>query len=208
MRWIKLGWVALLLILFLMFSAWYGGNGKPISAEEGADLLEQLEANYPNPPDNERDFLENMRAMIPNDDGKEFYAVNLEQLKQGPAAREADEAYARVVMPLLFRRGAHPVFVSTRAGLMLGDYGAEVDRVAVVRYRSLRDLIDMVNDPKMIAGEHHKFAALDHTEVFITRPVITFVHVRLIMALILIVLAFVGLKGINLLESRLNKTGA
>lgn len=65
MRWIKLGWVALLLILFLMFSAWYGGNGKPISAEEGADLLEQLEANYPNPPDNERDFLENMTLPSP-----------------------------------------------------------------------------------------------------------------------------------------------
>lgn len=208
MRWFKLGWVAFLVVFFLVFSAWYGGNGKPISAEDGAKYLAQLDANYADIPEDERDLSKNLRAMIPNDDGKEFYAVNLEQLKEGQAAQEADAAYARLVIPLLLKRAGHPVFVSNRAGLMLGEYGAEVDRVAVVRYRSLRDLLDMANAPAMQAGGHHKFASLDHTEVFITRPTITFMHVRFVLALILILVGLAGLKVVELVANRRNKDTA
>lgn len=208
MRWVKRGWIAFLIIFFLAFSVWYGGNGKPISAEDGAMYLAQLDANYPDIPANERELSKNLRAMIPNDDGKEFYAVNLEQLKEGEAAQEADAAYARLVIPLLLKRAGHPVFVSNRAGLMLGEYGKDVDRVAVVRYRSLRDLLDMANDPAMQAGGHYKFTALDHTEVFITRPSITFMHVRFVLALVLFLVGLAGLKAIELLTNRRNKDTA
>lgn len=194
LKWIKGAWIGLLLVFFLGFSAWYGGNGKPISAEEGAELLAQMRATYDTPDSSTRGFVENMEAMIPNDDGKEFYAVNLEQLKSGAAARESDRAYGAIVMPLLFKRASHPVFLSQPAGLMLGEYGDQVDRVAVVRYRSLRDLITMTLEPAMIEGEHYKFAALDHTEVFITRPTITFMHVRFVLALILTLIGILGLK--------------
>lgn len=202
MRKFQWGWVVILVAGFLAFSAWYGGKGKPISPEEGVALLEQMRANYADTPDNEQSFIANMEAMIPNDDGREFYAVNLEQLKVGPAAEAADAAYGRVVLPLLFKRAGHPVFLSYRAGLMLGDYGEQVDRVAVVRYRSLRDLINMVNDPKMIAGGHHKFAALIHTEVFITRPSISFVHVRLVVALLLTLIGIAGWLAIGFIGKR------
>ena len=161
-----------------------------------------MEANYGADSASGGDLIEHMKAMIPLDDGKEFYAVNLEQLKDGEAARKADQAYANAVMPLLFERAGHPVFVSERAGLMLGEYGAEVDRVAVVRYRSLRDLLDMVNDPKMIEGSPYKFASLDHTEVFITRPVITFMHVRFVVALILLLIGLTGLKALDMILRR------
>ena len=194
LKWIKGAWIGILLVVFLAFSTWYGGNGKPISTEEGAELLTQLRATYDTPGSSTRGFVENMEAMIPNDDGKEFYAVNLEQLKSGEAARESDRAYGAIVMPLLFKRASHPVFLSQPAGLMLGEYGDQVDRVAVVRYRSLRDLITMTLEPAMIEGEHYKFAALDHTEVFITRPTITFMHVRFVLALILTLIGLLGLK--------------
>ena len=202
MRTLKLGWGAFLLIAFTMFSTWYGGNGTPIGPEEGAELVKELRATYANAPSHEQNFIENIQAMIPDDDGKEFYAVNLEQLKQGKAAEQADRAYAQMVIPLLFKRAAHPVFVSNRAGLMLGEYGNQVDRVAVVRYRSLRDLINMVNEPAMVAGSPDKFASLDHTEVFITRPVITFLHLRFALALVLILVGLGGLKGIDIIENR------
>ena len=197
MRWIKRAWIALLVLFFVIFSHWYGGQGTPISSAEGAELIAKLEASFGTAPTSERTFVDNMIAMIPEDDGKEFYAVNLERLKAGPEAQTADQAYARTVIPLLFERAGHPVFVSHRAGLMLGNYGADVDRVAVVRYRSLRDLIDMAIDPAMIAGSPNKFLALEHTEVFITRPTITFVQVRLLLALLLIVLGAIGLKLMN-----------
>ncbi|MFN3211885.1 MAG: hypothetical protein ACE37M_02155 [Henriciella sp.] len=199
---LKLGWIGFLAIVFFGFSTWYGGNGKPISPEDGAAMIAELRASYGPSDTDERGFAENMESMIANDDGKEFYAVNLEQLKTGDAARAADDAYARTVMPLLFKRASHPVFVSQRAGLMLGEYGEQVDRVVVVRYRSLRDLLTMTLEPSMIEGSDAKFLALDHTEVFITRPTITFVHVRLMMALLLILIGGLGWRAINFVRDR------
>jgi len=202
MRIIKIIWTGLLIVSFLIFTAWYGGKGQPITAEEAALMIAQLEENYAEVRTSDGSFIEHMKAMLPNDDGREFYAVNLEQLKTGQEAADADEAYARTVVPLLLARGSHPVFVSQRAGLMLGTYGEKVDRVAVIRYRSLRDLISMVNDPAMIAGNPDKFAALAHTEVFITRPTITFIHVRLTLGLILIIIGWAGLSLINRVQKR------
>ena len=192
MMWIKAGWVGALFIFFLLFSAWYGGNGKPLSLEEGRGMLNHLRAVHGADPNEVGGLLRNLEEMLPNDDGKEFYAVNLETLKEGEAAQQADRAYAGIVMPLLFKRASHPVFVSNRAGLMLGEYGNEIDRVAVVRYRSLRDLISMASEPAMVEGSPYKFAALDHTEVFITRPSITFMHVRFVLALILLIIGALG----------------
>ena len=199
---LKIVWVVLLAAAFVWFSIWYGGAGKPISPEEGERLLEQIRSTHPDADQSDRSFLSNVADMIPRDDGKEFYAVNLENLKDGPEAREADAGYARIVMPLLFKRASHPILVSNRAGLMLGDYGQKVDRVVIVRYRSLRDMIEMAVEPSMKEGEGLKFAALDHTEVFITRPTISFVHVRVLIALILIVLGWLGLRGLDWLHRR------
>ena len=199
---LKTAWVGFLLASFLVFSYWYGGNGKPISPAEGAALLERFDAVYPDRSDGVHSFRSNIEDMLSRDDGKEFYAVNLEQLKHGDAAKAADAAYGNMVVPLLLKRAGHPVFVSERAGLMLGDYGASVDRVAVVRYRSLRDLIEMTLEPAMQAGEANKFAALEHTEVFITRPTITFMQVRFFVAVILILIGWIGLKLINFIVAR------
>jgi len=199
---LKIAWVVFLTALFVWFSAWYGGAGKPISIEEGERLLEQIRQTYESADDSERRFFANIEDMIPRDDGREFYAVNLENLKDGPEAEASDRAYAGVVMPLLFKRASHPVFLSNRVGLMLGDYGTEVDRVAVVRYRSLRDMIEMTLEPAMKAGEGYKFGALNHTEVFITRPTITFVHVRVTLALLLILIGWLGLRGMTWFSRR------
>lgn len=202
MPWLKTSWVVTLFIIYLSISAWYGGNGKPISSEEGEQLLETILQTYGEDTLASDGLYHNMLDMIPNDDGKEFYAVNLEQLKSGEEARVADAAYADVVVPLLLKRASHPVFVSRRAGLMLGRYGEDVDRVAVVRYRSLRDLLTMVVEPTMVEGGVHKFAALEHTEVFITRPDITFMHVRLVLALVLTLIGIAGWRLIGWAQSR------
>lgn len=200
MRIIKVVWVATLLVLFFVVSSWYGGNGKPLSPEEGEALLEKFREAYSEPGSEAQNLLANLEQMIPNDDGKEFYAVNLEKLKQGEVARQADIAYSQTVMPLLFKRAGHPVLVSRRVGLMLGNYGNQVDRVIVVRYRSLKDLINMTIEPSMIAGSDNKFASLDHTEVFITRPQISFLTVRLVFCLFLFVLGLAGWKILSLIS--------
>ncbi len=196
---LQIGWAAFLVILYASFWIWYGGNGDPLPQAEGEKMLQQIEKmhgiNLDDAP--EGSITRNLQAMLPNDDGKEFYAVNLETQNNSAEGREADATYTNIVFPLLLKRGSHPVFVSERVGLMLGQYGEEIDRVAVVRYRSLRDLLDMIRDERMIEGNKFKTASLAHTEVFITRPTITFVQMRLMVGMILIIIGVVGWKLIG-----------
>jgi hypothetical protein len=199
MRKFKIGWAAFLALFFLGFSAWYGGNGKPITPEEGEQLIQQLRAFHGSSGSARRGFVDNIAEMIPRDD------VNLENLKEGEAARISGETYGSIVMPQLFKRGGHPVFDSERVGLMLGEYGNEVDRVIVVRYRSLRDMIDMSMAPAMKEGRVYKYAALDHTEVFITRPTITFVHIRITLALLLLLIGWLGWRSLGWVFQRVKK---
>lgn len=198
----KIAWTLLIVGFFFAFSAWYGGNGKPITPREGTALIQKLRAVHSSSGTGERGYVDHIEDMIARDDGKEFYAVNLENEKEGDAARLSGETYSAIVMPLLFRRGSHPVFISRRVGLMLGEYGNDVDRVAVIRYRSLRDLIDMSLDPAMEEGRVYKYGALDHTEVFITRPTISFLHIRVTLAFFLILLGWAGYRSIDWIHAR------
>lgn len=206
-KWI---WLASLGLIYASFWIWYGGNGDPISEEEGLEMLAEIErlhgVRLEDTP--EGSMTRNLRDMLPNDDGKEFYAVNLETRATGPEAQEAEAKYAAIVMPLLLERGGHPVFLSERAGLMLGKYGENVDRVAVVRYRSLRDLLDMIADEKMVEGNAFKNASLAHTEVFITRPTITFVQVRLMVGMLLALIAIAGVAVIGRVQARRANAGS
>ena len=200
-RWI---WVGLVVLLYLFFWSWHGGEDRPLTEEEGAELIQQMEEAYGRKLEEapEGSMISNLHKMISNDDGKEFYAVNLEQLRLGPAAEDADRRYAEMVLPEILKRGGYPIFLGNRAGLMLGVYGKDVDRVAVIRYRSLRDLFDMILAPEMQSGSPLKFASLDHTEVFIVRPVVSFVQVRLLVGLILLIVALGGFRLISRLQKR------
>lgn len=200
----KIIWVAGLALFYGAFWIWYGGNGTPLSVAEGRKMLDAVRAMHlakgHAPPAS--DFRANMEAMIAKDDGREFYMVNLETRQKGVAAQQAEADYSAIVVPLLLKRGGFPVYVGDRAGLALGQYGQTIDRVAIVRYRSLRDLLAMNADPAMAKGAAHKFAALQHTEVFITRPTISAVTVRLTLALLLLAIGWVGCRGIEWVVGR------
>lgn len=197
----KLLWLGALALVYASFWVWYGGNGTPLSEAEGNRMLDaigQMHRDHGKTPAN-TDFRANMAAMIARDDGREFYMVNLETRKPGAEALAAEERYGQVVLPLLLKRGSHPVFVGERAGLALGRYGASIDRVGIVRYRSLRDFLDMNADPGLLAGVDDKFAALANTEVFVTHPIISVETIRLTLGLIL---ALIGWLGVVLFDRR------
>lgn len=206
-KWI---WLSAIAFIYGAFWIWYGGNGDPISQAEGEKMLRQVEQIHGIKLEDtpEGSINRNLRAMLPHDDGKEFYAVNLETRAKGPEAKEAETRYGKIVIPLLLERGGHPVFVSERAGLMLGKFGNQIDRVGVVRYRSLRDLLDMIGDERMVEGSEFKNASLAHTEVFITRPTVTFVQVRLMVGLFLLILGLLGWKLIGWQQTRRRRTNA
>jgi hypothetical protein len=60
----------------------------------------------------------------------------------------------------------------------------------------------------MVNGSAYKFSSLDHAESLITRPVISFVHIRLTVALLLALIGAVGLKFIGWRSERKTRRGA
>lgn len=187
-------WVALIAVLYTLFVDWYGGSATPLSAAEAGAYLARLrampgqQASLAAHPE----ILTNLADWAAHDDGREFYMVNLVGLNPSPAGQAADAAYARHILPLLLKHGAHPVYVGTMRHVFMGEFGRGVDRVAMVRYRSLRDFLEMMLEPGMQAAAQEKFAGLAHTENFAAHPLISLAAIRLTLGLAAALLAAGG----------------
>lgn len=190
---------AVLLLAYAAFVAWYGGRGDPLTPAETDALfatIAERASREPNPDGHLRDHL---RTLVASDDGNEFFMVNLiryrAQAQYPPGydfpgnALDADLRYGRAIMPFLLRRGGVPVFVGEVQGRFLAEAGdADWQRVVVVRYRSRRDLLEMV---AALAGRDvavHKWASIERTQVFPVKPLFSFVAVRGFVATLLIAL--------------------
>lgn len=145
---------------------------------------------------------EMMLAFFRSDDGRAFYNINLMQYRvqaQYPdgqaragiaSGRDANTAYSNVVVPLLLERAGYPVFGSTKTSnlMMSASAGADFfEELAVVRYRSRRDMLEMILDPRFLVGAPHKMASLEQN---IAAPSIPFIVVdaRALVAALLLVL--------------------
>jgi hypothetical protein len=147
----------------------------------------------------ERELLQ---TFFSTDDGRAFYNINLMQYRvqaQYPdgqaragivSGRDANTAYSNVVVPLLLERAGYPVFGSTKTSnlMMSASAGADFfEELAVVRYRSRRDMLEMILDPRFLVGAPHKMASLEQN---IAAPSIPFIVVdaRALVAALLLVL--------------------
>lgn len=118
-------------------------------------------------------------AFFLSDDGRPFYMVNLITFRQEAvyeegfpdsvtSAEEANQIYAQTVLRLLLARGSYPVVLLDPKVALLNSYRdviGTVDTVAVVRYRSRRDFLDMVSSDSFRAIEVHKWASVEQTLV-------------------------------------------
>ena len=194
-----------LLAVYLLFVLWHEpwwrqrlapGEAQAILAGRYADLSVEDRCAF--------------EAFLDADDGRPFYMINLMQyrpqaiypggrLPDGTLAgqmsgREAGRAYNRVVVPALLKRGSYPVLVSDTLQTLLSA-GAGTDffeQLAVVRYRSRRDLLKMVASPEFLAGVPHKWASLGKTVVVPSR-LLLLVDLRTLVSLLLLV--FYALAG-------------
>ena len=148
---------SVVLITYLGWFTWYGGSGQPVSPNEAAAYRAELQANANS---RDRDFsdpIKYMDRLIKDDDGNEFIMVNLIRYREkaqypatSPWANEtdpmlADNRYGAGVVPLLLKRGSLPIFISTVAGEFINETSQkEWDYVAMVRYRSVRDMVEMM----------------------------------------------------------------
>jgi len=163
------------LILSLAFLTWHQPwFAKPLSGPEVEAALAR--ANIDKTDRVSEAEKVRLRAFLANDDGRPFYNINLmlyrDKAQYRDAAKypgivtgaQAAQAYGDVVLPLLLQRGSYPVFVSSKITNMLEESAPGADffqEIAVVRYRSRRDMLDMVTSPQYLTGVPHKFASLE-----------------------------------------------
>jgi hypothetical protein len=194
-----------LLALYALFVAWYGGRGKPLTAGETGQFMARLAEHATTPED--LHLLGEVHQFVAKDDGREFVMHNLARYRPralyppgmnfGDDARAADRRYGRAIIPHLLRGGCVPVFIGARAGRFIEPDGADDwHYVAMVRYRSKRDFLRFAVAIQQADIAMHKWAALEKTHVFALRPVVSLIFVR---GAVAAVFALVGLAAMPLL---------
>jgi hypothetical protein len=197
--------LAALAALYLAFLAWYGGRGAPMTPEETDRIFATIAERAKHEPKNESipdgKLREELRRLAASDDGNEFFMLNLIRYRPKavyPAgfsydddARAADRRYSKAIIPYLLRHGGLPAYIGEPEGRFLDEAGdPEWHRVVLVRYRSRRDMLEMVAD---LAGQNvavHKWASIEKTQVFPTRAEFSFISVRMFVG---VQLALLGL---------------
>ena len=164
-----------LLVVYVGFLYWHSPTGGPLTDEEVDAFMEHTVklqgSGWAMPADFE--------AFLRSDDGRSFVMINLLEFSEAatyeagtfPEIKTGDQAsfeYGRRVVPLLLARGSYPITIAERYNTIINSLGQKAgnwDSLAIVRYRSRRDLIDMIQSDAFVAAEVHKWAALDNTLV-------------------------------------------
>jgi hypothetical protein len=170
--------------LFVAFWIWQTpGNLEKLSSADVGAYLQKLEGKLPGNPAEEAVFLARMRAFGLADDGRPVYMLNAmryyPELKRGPGMEgvrgtpaEANAAYEKAVMPILFRLGAYPLFGGATMEIRadggahsnLDGFDPAIDdwsRILVVRYPSRRAFFELLTDPQWLKFAPYKLAALE-----------------------------------------------
>ncbi len=185
--------------LYLLFCVWYTDLSGPLSSEEITHYSAVL-AGDGRPPE----AVARMRRFMEEDSGRQFVMVNLLDMADAPgtvagvANETADQLmdrYMAHMWPALLMRACHPIFAGSvvfDALDLSGIDGAEQwTRVALMRYRSRRDLLEIATNPAFSGPHEFKMASLDKT---IAVPVETQIYLsdpRFLLLIILIALTAV-----------------
>jgi len=204
---------AVLLLAYLLGLSWYGGSGDPVKDAELESYIKALVSNADVRGRDTDKAVNYMRRLAEKDDGNEFIMVNLIRFretslysKDSPWVAEtdpmlADARYGDGVIPLLLKRGSLPVFVSSVSGGFINETTHdEWDMVAMVRYRSVRDMLQMMVEMSSTDLADHKWAAIEQTHVFPVKPKISLVSLRLMIGILLLLFAVAVSYLVNFLK--------
>lgn len=191
-----------LVLMYLAFWLWYGGNGRPMSTEEIEEALNKLRST--DPAHNNSAEVDDIRQLLASDDGKEFVMQNLVRYRakalypEGSTysddPREADKRYGKSIIGDLLRYGNLLIFIARKSGDFVKPEGADAwHYVAMVRYRSRRDFVRFAIRANQADKFMHKWAAIEKTHVFPVKPLINLFAVRTLVALFLFSLGVIAL---------------
>ena len=166
-------------ILYGLYSLWYFNWSPPISSSE----IETLMVAFNKAEGRQHTDAEVFRRFLEQDDGGEFVMLNLVEIHEGdvahPISGEAMSAsdlvgeYFGPFSLALFKRGGHPVFQARTVGGNIDSWNAESNVgfgvTAMMRYRSRRDLVELVVDSAFADAHLYKLAAIERTISYPTR---------------------------------------
>lgn len=195
-------WGAAVLV-YGIFWLWYVGIPRPLSPAEIEGLMARLPAGSL---EASADQIATLRKFLEQDDGGEFMMLNVVKVAPGDVvppgggaprrARDVLDGYSRHFMPALFRRAGHPAYFGRAAGGEVERWGVETDPGwtfgAAIRYRSRRDMMALVVDPRFADAHAFKRAAIESTFAFPTAPSFVTVGPRVWVGLVLALLAALG----------------
>ena len=162
---ITLIWIVMA-VLYAVFWLWYSGTKGKLSQTEVESYMQQFESKGVN-----ADNLSNLRHFLEKDDGREWFMINLLELKS--PKRESSkllQRYTKTFMAGMFRRAGHPFFVAIAAAKNIENLNCDdADNwtsTGIVRYRSRRDCAETLLDT--FGSDHHadKLASLTKTLAF------------------------------------------
>jgi hypothetical protein len=200
--------VVVFVLLYLAFLFWYGGRGKPLSQVEVDALLAEIKLRASKQDsaaaaeEEESPILQQFRELTKNDDGRDYYMVNLLKFRKkalypkgssfGDDPMAANDRYNRAIIPLLLKHGGHPVFLGQVQGRFIHpEHADDWDQVGMVRYRSRRDMLKMAVEIAGLGFDIHKWASLEKTQVFPVKPVVSLFFVRGAIAVLLFIVMVV-----------------
>ena len=173
------------LSLYALFWLWYCGVKGRLSKHEVEIFISSFEAKGLS----ER-ALSNIREFLQQDDGREFFMVNLLQIKS--PKRESQKllmGYFKKFMSGMIPRGGHPLFLAKAAARNIENLNCEHadnwSSVGIIRYRSRRDFAQIVLNT--FGSEHHadKLLSLNKTLAFPSTTTLFFGSPKIIIALVL-----------------------
>jgi hypothetical protein len=176
--------------VYAIFWCWYVGFRNKITPREVEDIMQLFEFHQ----FGTQSQREHLRRFLANDDGKDFVMVNLLHLKAPLAeSRKKLDTYQKIFLGALLRRAGHPVMVARAASgnveNVACDHMDHWGAAGLIRYRSRRDLMEIL--PATVGSAHHnlKLEALEKTFAFPASPWFMFGGPRVVVALLVALLA-------------------
>lgn len=198
--WIIWGSAAL---LYGLFRAWYDNWRGALTRDEIAAYVRQLDGRSDTTPE----ALAAVRAFIEADDGRDFLMFNIVKATQAPVVdpRSGDmvpgvtllRRYASAFTPVLLANGGHPAMIRRKIGGYMDSWATEPDPgwtiIGLMRYRSRRDMMNLIVNPRFAAAHPDKLAGTLATFSFPTTPMGgLYIGPRLWLALALALAAALG----------------
>lgn len=166
-------------VLYALFAAWYFNWQGPLSLEE----VNRLMLDFDKLKGSEHTDAATFRKFLEEDDGGEFVMLNLVQLHIGEVAHpltgeamSASDLVGEYFGPFavsLFKRGGHPVFQARTIGGNIDSWNADHNlgfgATAMMRYKSRRDITELILDPAFADAHIYKLASIDRTISYPTR---------------------------------------